>query len=239
MSNWSRLLGFRNDIDLNELWWHRLAKVLYFLWAFLFGGLLFLSGWEGRDTGAASYKDIDIKTDLDTFLAKSDDSVANVIPAFLSSTGRIGIRNNADRKVESTYEYYLDNSWCTPNVFRHLSATADFLNRRDSTTANTAKSVLASIQKVRADLPDPRNARYCWLHTSLQGTDISDIVKYEFSIVGYYRTLIIHMAPVIFWFLVANVVVLNLYYRGFVYIICGPRSVVSQASVEDSPRFNP
>jgi TPR repeat protein len=240
MSDWDRLLGFRWDIDLDQRWWHRLAKVAYSLVAFLAGSLLLFLGWESIENRPAAYEDIDIKTSLDTFLNKTDESVANVIPAFLLTTGRLGVRNNPERKVESTSEYDLQKSWCTPNAFRHLAATADFLNERDFTSANTPTSVLASIEKVRTPLSDVRNARYCWMHSSLQGTDISSIVKYEFTTAGYFKAAITYLSPFVFWFFVGNVVVLNLYYRGIVYIICGPRqsSVSISKAVHGSMETN-
>lgn len=61
------------------------------------------------------------------------------------------------------------------------------------------------------------------MYSSLQDTPVGKIVKYEFTPIGYYRAWADIAETPIFWFAVVNVIILNIYYRGFVYVIAGPR----------------
>lgn len=117
---WGPLLGFRDDIDLNERWWHRLAKVVYFAVLGLSGLILVWIIYTSESSLPAKSDYITIKTSLGQALRTTDESVPNVIPAFLLYPGKIGKRNDAEEKVDSVVDFYVEKSWCTPNVYKHL-----------------------------------------------------------------------------------------------------------------------
>ena len=58
---------------------------------------------------------------------------------------------------------------------------------------------------------------------SLQGKNLDNIIKYEFTTFGYFGAVFNYLTPYVFWTLVVHAVMLNLYYRGLVYIIVGKR----------------
>lgn len=236
---WDTLLGIRRDIDLTERWWHRLFKVLYFV-SFAtvvgFGSWLL---WEGFDSVTPDRKLVRIVSDLSSYLSAADVKIANVVPGFKNLDGRLGIVSDDGKKIDYISDYAMDQTWCTPSALAHLNETADFLNERDFTKANTGMTVLAGVQRVIK--PEDKESRLCWVAASLREKSLDQVVKYEFTRTGYFQALWEHY----FWFIlgvaITHTVFLNLYYRGLVYIIVGkrkqPKPVVQDDDEDDDDKL--
>ncbi len=206
------LFGFRSDLDLSSRWWHRVAKVGYSMLVLLLLGFL----WLIKDTMKpdATFDNVKIIARLNNALAQADKTVPNVISGFLSTPGEVGRFNRTTLSIQWVSEYDLGKSWCTPDAYRHFNATVEHLNeRRYGADKVSPSAVLSNIKSVASE----DNARLCWMESSLETAD--NIVKYEFT----RKAIVVKWLEVSFYWAVANVILLNLYYRGVVYIICGPR----------------
>ena len=218
-----RLFGIRDDLDLTRFWWHRLAKVACWILLLAAVGITSVVAFEGNGPEIEPrYSDVRITGDLNDVLSRAATTIPNVIPAFVMLPGQLGIRNAEKRRVEPGYstEYYLNRSICTPDALLHSQAVAETLNKQNFTRANTA----ATVKTVLA--PDghyPEDRRYCWFDTALGSHAISDYVKYEFTTTGTIAAYGRYFGRIAFWYLIAHLVLFNLYNRGFVYVVCGPR----------------
>ena len=225
---WDLVLGIRRDVDLTERWWHRLFKVLYlvsFTVIVSFGTWLL---WDGFDSSTPNRKHVRIVSDLSSFLGTADPRTANIVPSFMEQEGRLGILSDDGKRLEYMSDYSMDQTWCTPSALDHLNETAAFLNDRDFTKANTGMTVLASVQ--RTFKPDDKDTRLCWVAPSLKDTDLSQIVKYQFTSRGYLGALWDHYFGFVVGVVIAHTLLLNLYYRGLVYIIVGKRKAPAPRS---------
>lgn len=219
---WDGALGIRRDVNLTERWWHRMFKVLYFAFFTLVMVVLGLVIWPelDRDRLPLLTNQIEIITTLGDVLNEADPAVDNVVPKFRAEEGTAGYYEKGSRTVVKISDSDLNDSWCTPDVFKHLDATAAFLNRRDFTDTYNAEGIRASVMKTHKP---GDSSRYCWLDTSLQGKDFYQIIKYDFTRFGYAKAVFNYVSRYVFWVFVVHAVILNVYYRGLVYIIVGPR----------------
>jgi hypothetical protein len=225
------LFGYRNDVDLNQKWWHRLIKVVYFIaFALTAAGLIFL-GLDETTRKPVRIGDVTIKMKLGELLASADKSVPNVIPAFLLVPGPTGAIEPANpNEITWVSEYSLQNSFCTPDAMRHAGYIADYLNKRDYTDKNNWFSVIDSM---KGEKPDAQ-LMWCYMSPALRDDVKSEFVRYQFTALGR----IVHTSKYL-WPYLAGIVLLhfaaaNLYYRGLVYIIVGPRKKPTPSSEADA-----
>jgi hypothetical protein len=231
---WDGLLGIRRDIDLTDRWWHRLAKVVYFVPATLVFALVWFMTWDSFDNAEVKTNNIKVTATLGGFLRTADSSVPNVIPAFRLAPGKEGLISEDGKTVGYLSDFSLSKSWCTPSATDHLQETADFLNEANYTKVYTAMEILNAVVKAKPNATE--RSELCWMEAGLRNRDFDDIVKWEFTRVGYYYALFEHFLMPTFWLLVAHTIFLNFYYRGVVYVIVGPRKkakAVVQADDDD------
>jgi hypothetical protein len=155
---------------------------------------------------------------LSDVLSTADVSVPNVIPVFMSLPGELALQKS-DGELEYLSSYSLSQSWCTPDALKHLDATTEHLRHTRQLTSLTSTGVLQNIRSVTQD-PSPR---LCWLDSGLSGINIGEVLKFEFT--SEARTTAVFQF--VMWALgisvLAHLVLTNLYYRGVVYVICGPK----------------
>jgi len=218
-SDWA--LGIRRDVDLNRRWWHRLAKVVYFSTLGLVVAIGVYIIWDAADDDSfpAQRGQVTVVTSLGKELSVADDSVPNVVPIFLSTEGRLGF-DDGSKKIQAIYDFQLERSFCSPAPLKHTEAIAAFLNNRDYSSTHTAQTVANSILLGRK-AEDAKD--FCWMQEASRNKAFDDIIKYEFTTFGFVRALWDYSVPFIAWVTGIHVVLLNIYYRGVVYVIVGPR----------------
>ena len=224
--DWGPWLGYRYDIDLNERWWHRLFKVVYFIaFALVLTFFAFL-GWE--TSPARRLENVDITGRLDEFLARTDPTVPNVIPAFMLLPGDTAVlRTNGE--LGYLFSYDLEKSWCSPDAIRHLEATAAHLTERSFGRTVSTSDVLASIKNVSQD-PAPR---LCWFESGISQTNMSEVVKFRFKAAAERKAKAEFFFQVVGYSMLAHFILANIYYRGLVYIIVGPRRKPNESARAD------
>ena len=216
----SSLFGIRHDIDLSQRWWHRLFKVLYVVFLLLVVGIFWLA-WSTTQPEANS-SNVVVKDALSLYLASADKSVPNILPGFLAQPGRVGALERGGRdKIEYVSEYYLEHSWCTADAPRFADQIAKHLNERSfGAEHNTAGSVLAGIKQAQTS---PDQTGFCWFDSGIRQYGIDQIIKYEFTERARFSAKAEAFAKAALIMFLINLVLLNLYYRGFVYVVVGPR----------------
>jgi hypothetical protein len=214
----SRLFGIRYDVDLGQRWWHRLSKVLYVVFLFLVVGIFWLV-WSGTQPEANS-SNVVVKDSLSVYLALADKSVPNILPGFLAQPGRLGAFEKGGRdKIEYVSEYSLGRSWCTADAPRYADQIAKHLNDRSfGAQHNTAGSVLAGIKQAQTS---PDQTAFCWFDSGVREHGIDQIIKYEFTERARVTATMETLAKAALIIFLVNLVLLNLYYRGLVYVVVG------------------
>jgi hypothetical protein len=228
--------GSRADLDLDRFWWHRLAKVTYVFGFLAAVGIAALVVFDGNGPShEANFDRVRISANLNDLLMTADTKVPDVIPTFLLMEGKLGIRNEVERKVDPGLltEYYLNRSICTPDALLHAQAVAESINARTYTNSNSATTVMKSILNTKGEYEEQR--RFCWFDSGLSSTPIQNIVKYEFTPSGAVRAYADYFGNIAFWFILASLIATNIYFRGFVYVICGPRGKVKEKYLKQPP----
>jgi len=210
------LFGFRTDIDLSQLWWHRLARVIYVL------GLVALGLWgaglpvhfPGDDDNVDNIRIVESLADFTK--ARPDDE--DTVESFSSKYGyRLG-----KREADGTVSFLLFESqmYCAVNPYDHLRSLRDYL-RPTGNRGPTEADALALLVKLNVAERDPRG--YTCISFDDKLPPPTEIVGWEYTpranLIGYAQ----HYAIVVLVAGILSLVVLNLYYRGFVYIVCGGR----------------
>jgi hypothetical protein len=211
-----RWLGYRTDIDLSERWWHRLFKVLYFT---LFGLVLtFLAFLAYEADPERRLGNVEITGRLDDILNRADPSVPNVIPAFMLLPGDTALlRPNGD--LDYLFWYNVEKSWCTPDAIRHVEATAEHLTERSFGRQVSTSDVLAGIRKVTQESAP----RLCWFDSGMSESNLAEVVKFQFTQTAAWQAKATFFLKAIGYSLLAHFILANIYYRGVVYVIAGPR----------------
>jgi hypothetical protein len=228
----SSLFGIRYDVDLGQRWWHRLSKVVYVVFLFLLVGVcwLVLSGTQPE----ANSSNVVVKDSLALNLALADKSVPNILPGFLAQPGRLGafVKGGRD-KIDWASEYALEHSWCTADAPRLAEQIAKHLNERSYGQHNTAASVLADIKKAQTS---PDQTAFCWFDSGIREYGVDQIIKYDFTERARLTATMQALGTAALIIFLVNLVLLNLYYRGLVCVVVGPRKSprIDEAGSDDT-----
>lgn len=212
------LVGYRDDLNLSTRWWHRLLVVLGVLGLLVFGGftgLLFRS-----DRYEPQVSDVRIIDNLRTFTKRAKRDVPNTIPDFLALPGELGGIKDG-RKVIYVGWYSLEKSVCSADLSANVVKVTELINSHGGKTTKVSEltDFLAKEEEQRKPTDEKR---YCILNSDI-GVMSDEIIKYELTtraeLKGWMRVVLLTTATVLgVMFVTANV-----YYRGLVYVICGPR----------------
>ena len=201
--------GFRPDLDLDQRWWHRLAKVaftLVLLVATVTVVLLAFSENPGANSGNAR-----VIIDVVTFTDDNRDS-KNTLPAFFALEGRLG-RLMSDGGI---YQYYstnfLDKSECR---YVDPAKQSDAKNYIDVPLDSDFELIG---QTVPNEPGDEILDGYCMFQVGVDIPYGHDLVKWEYRPILYAQLISIGLS----FLALGAVLTMNLYYRGLVYVICGP-----------------
>lgn len=216
------LFGFRTDIDLNQRWWHRLLKVVFSLGVIGLYGIVVVAI---RQDEPANKDNVDIVEDLQAYNTKHPE-LRSTLSSFqgLGNVGRVDPSGEISSFYISPYELF-----CSGNMAASTREFRDFIRTVDSDYNYTEDQAEAFIKERKMDDGKP----YCLGRTNANFPDQKDIVIYEMNQAATVRSWAKSAGVSTLAMGVLSLLVLNLYYRGMVYIICGPRkkSVPEAASI--------
>ena len=192
--NFNRVVfGVRDDFDLNQRWWHRLLKVCGIL---ILSGFALLVGivWYSGEAYRPKVGDVQVLISLDKFILKNDEAGrTDHSIAFEALQGTTGIKQDGRIVFTSLYQ-----------------ANCGFFEFTDEVPAGV--------------VPDPPTKGSSPVCSGITGDPaLADVVKYEFTWLGRLRLSMQAIGTGLFWAYLGAIPLLNLYYRGIVYVICGPR----------------
>jgi hypothetical protein len=209
------IFGFRDDLDLSQRWWHRLVKVAYILnisvWALWFGFTI------PADLPSGSGNMRIVETLSEYVIANPNDG--DPVASFSKKYGYRSGKREADGSV--SFAFFETSLYCAVRPYEHLSALAAYLRptgqgrptEEDALkvlqTLNIERSISAegyTCVEINNETPHPKQI-VGWEHT-LRAQIIGNIQKYG--------VLLVVIS-------VLSLIAMNLYYRGLVYVICGPR----------------
>jgi hypothetical protein len=219
------LVGYRDDLDLASRWWHRLLKVTVILLLIAAGTLAF--GVILNDSPPTIFN-TRIVANLKDFTEKLPPrSTTNAIPAFLKITGQLGIVRY-DNTIEPMLETELVKGECSRRV--EIPTKASQLISLDPN---------ARLEVISSSIPnepggDPLKS-YCSIPPKYAGNVVAtQIVKWRYlpSVLStaFFQAVVLTA--------LLMVIMLNLYYRGVVYVIFGKRRKIEEdrrVAVEGRP----
>jgi hypothetical protein len=209
------LFGFREDIDLDQRWWHRLAKVAgtlsliaVFLW--------FVSIDADLPQGPGNIRIVESLRDYTIAHPEDGDAVAGFAKKYGTKSGK----RESDGSV--SYLFFETDMYCAAKPYEHLGSLREYLRPEDNTRP-TDEDALAVLTRLDVKREDPDGYTCLLIDNRKDMPGPGDIVGWEHTlranVIGNaekYGIMFLIDAGLVF-------VVLNLYYRGFVFIVCGPR----------------
>jgi hypothetical protein len=161
-----------------------------------------------------------VKT-LEQELKEPQNREDNAALRFAARPGELGLLKD-DGSVLHLSDYSLGRSFCSPNPMLALTAIADFINTNNLRSHTTAAAILEDLQKD----PGDKESEICWfepsLGKSLTGASWDRVIKYELRTSAKVLAATGPAVIILLVLLALHVFATNLYYRGFVYIVCGP-----------------
>jgi hypothetical protein len=213
------LIGLRDDLDLPSRWWHRLTKVMFVLAVVLGWG--FLTVVAHRQPMLDASNTVVLQT-LREYM-EANKQIPNALPSSVAQPGRVGVRTS-DGKLEE--RLFLETQiFCSWDLLAHPEEEARFLsvNHPGEFSNVTVPQVKQWMKEAQAEI----NAGSCMDPADVIPNNVdslsASIVRFEItgtaeamSWVRAFGEVGMYVAPFL-------LVLMNVYYRGIVYVICGPR----------------
>jgi hypothetical protein len=209
------LIGLRDDIDLPSRWWHRLTKVVFVLGVILGWGFLTLVVHRQPTLNASNT--VVLQT-LREYM-EANRQMPNAMPGFVAQPGRVGVRTSDGRLEE---RFLLETQiFCSWDLLDHAEEEARFLsvNHPGQFSNVTVTQVKQWMEEAKADINpgscmDPADVipnTVDSLSASIVRFEVTGTAK-AMSWVRAFGEVGIYVAPLL-------VVLMNVYYRGIVYVI--------------------
>jgi hypothetical protein len=185
------LVGYRDDIALNQRWWHRVFQVVGIL-AFVIFGFIIGDAESKKQPVRPRVADVEVLDTLEGFVASryaSKEKDALDPGKFVMFDTFIGLRdNNYISNEVNEYDLILGKCWAVKEEIKE-----------------------GTYGPTQIACPGLKN--------------INQIVRYRLNCSGLFKAWIRGGATALGIMSMVALVALNLYYRGLVYIICGPRKI--------------
>ena len=220
MSFLRKLVGYREDLALGGRWWHRLAGVLYVV---AFSALSIFVLWRVVNSSRPARELANVKV-LESFpsLYRADYKPStNLMQVLADVDGEFGM-SQKDGSIAYLNEYFMERSFCSTHVLQAPEALAAHFNRINYTGAET---VMAGPLKG----VEPSQDGLCWFDNTVREllkaeTAAGDIIAYEFTPQAKVRAAGGPVAQAVGALFVLHLLLTTMYYRGFLYVVCGPHS---------------
>ncbi len=217
------VLGVKRYPGLENRWWHRLSKV-FFVVSSLFVFLIAIVEWFSDPIPLRQNVRV-----IDTLAryTQSHPTLANSVPSFMG-LGRVGVLADSER-VESLH-FSEHDVMCSSSLEAHPQEVARFLRRGDPQTYGEMDTQGAATwlkQQLGAS-----TYGWCIALESLELPSTTKIIAWTFTPVAWVASYARAIGIGAFVLLCYALVALNLYYRGFVYIVLGVPSRASRLDEE-------
>jgi len=218
------LVGYRDDLELESKWWHRLLKVTFALLVVVcatFATLRVTSGLEPAPSTANAV----VLTSLERVreAVERQNAAADVASAFLAEPGAVGMLQDDGAISKWPAVSAVAGIVCTKTE----QPVGEFLFREDRSYAGV--HVIPDKARGRAGhcglgVLEYQGIPFMVLSTrftvpELQVLSAERIVKWRYSARRYLKPGLVAASIL----LSMAIVVVNLYFRGLVYVLCGPR----------------
>jgi hypothetical protein len=217
MSSASRILfGFRADLD--QRWWHRLAKVAYVLGliAFWLWGAGLPVSFPNDDDHVDNIRIVETLVDF----TKAHPEYNDPVESFAREYGYRSGKREADGTVSLVF--FEAEIYCSVNPYDHLYAITQYI-RPNSIGGRRPTEADAQALLERLNIAERDPLGYSCISFDDRLPSPTEIVGWEYTrrakLIGYAQ----HYGLLALVCGILSLIVLNLYYRGFVYIVCGPR----------------
>lgn len=214
------ITGYREDLDLGAKWWHRLLSVIYVV---TYVAAAAIATWLTADRAVPMLdtNSVVIRGSLESLFDENPEPGVNLAQRLFDMPGEVGILRD-DGSIGYVNGYYVQNSFCTANSLKAADAIAKHLNRVNDTTRYTADLVISeTLKDVKED------AGHCWLRkevlAQLGDEPTAALVSYEISPTAKPRAVARAMISVLAVLVATHLLLLTMYYRGLVYVVCSPR----------------
>jgi hypothetical protein len=202
------LFGFRRDLKLNNKWWHRLAQVIFTITLVIF---FVLSTLSFQSLLPDKSWNTDVLFSIDDYATFSLED--NAVSAFMDSEGKLGCKGNEGIEYLSTYTLK-KKAVCNTDLVENIDTVISELQKLDLMPDVSA----ATLRDPLLERIDEIGANNCLIHTDVDCSAF-DIVKYEYNHYRYLSIIVLGGLTSI----ILSLLLLNIYYRGFVYIIFGKK----------------
>jgi hypothetical protein len=213
--------GRRDDLELASRWWHRLATVAYAV-AFAAVAVMVLLLAFNSVRPAAEMRNVEVVMTLRSLWDAGHRPSTNLAETLAATGGELGVTRK-DGNIAYLNRYFLEQSFCSTHVLQAPEAVAAYFNKVNWTQQNTVETAIAGPLK---DVK-PGEDGLCWFHKQVQellDAEVnSEVIAYRFTPVARARAAAGPVAQAVAALLILHVLTVTLYYRGFVYIVCGPR----------------
>ena len=209
------LFGFRDDIDLNQRWWHRLAKVAFVL-SLIAMFLWFLQIEPEYPQGPGNIRIIESLAEYTK--ARPDDG--DTVDSFTRKYGYRSGKREPDGSI--SFALFETSLYCAVNPYKHLRDLARYLQPTADGISGDLEA-LRLLKKLGVKESEPEGYTCIVPNADTVTPSPREIVGWEHTL----RAKVIGQAQkygiMLLVDAVLTVIVLNMYYRGFVYIVAGPR----------------
>lgn len=215
---------FRDSLQLQKHWWHRLVKVIFLSVFFLVSIASYIAVISAPDRALMREHNITIKNSLYDFTANyTGGDSENTIPKFFEQEGEVGVLVN--KKIEYISSYTLGNSFCvkTPEKYKEAIVRLYYDDYKKGLSYGQTPAPLEGFSKLAQEKLFEDSTRKCFLY-GLKDEDLKKIENLSKNIVNYKPNFIFYVEatiaiPIIciLWFIFFALI----YYRLFLYVIYG------------------
>ncbi len=217
---------FRETLELDKKWWHRLVKVIFLALFFLIAVVSYIAIVADPDAGLLSKHNISVKNTLYQFTESyKGEDYDNTIPKFFEQKGRFGVW--VDNKIEYVSEYSLGKSFCikTPEKYQDNIVKIFYEDYKSKLGyGKTAGSLEDFSDGVKNKIFEDAT-RKCFLYDiSTYNDELKNIENLSSNIINYRPNIIFYIEATIavpFIALVSFIFFALIYYRLILYIVYG------------------
>lgn len=217
-------LLFRDNLELDKKWWHRLVKVIFLSLFFLISIVSYIAVVADPDTELLSKHNTSVKNTLYQFTENyKGEDYENTIPKFFEQNGNFGVL--VDKKIEYVSSYSLGKSFCLKTPEKYLDGIAKIIYT--NIPLKTGKSFSSTQTLEWFSKETEKNfyediTRKCYLFDA--NDDIKNIEDLSKKIISYKPNAIFYIEATLLISLIALisfVLFALIYYRLILYIVYG------------------
>ncbi len=218
---------FRDCLELDKKWWHRLVKVIFLSLFFLIAFGSYVAIVANPDRMFLSNHNISIKNTLYQFTQnyKGEDN-DNTIPKFFEQNGQFGLL--VDNKIEYVSEYSLGKSMCIKNPEKYLDGIskilyADFIKDLSYQQAQT-KNIDTFTEAIKKHFYEDTTRRCYFFDLSTYDDNLTKTTNLSSGIINYKPNALFYIEATLAIPLIAFVLFVLFalfYYRLILYIVYG------------------